>query len=101
MSVDVSKIEPLSNKVICRTLPKEDVTTDSGLVLQLDDEADLHYAIVVAVGKGEYNIQGVYTPTTVKVDDMVVYSRYGGNFQRIGKEEFLICRENELIGIVR
>lgn len=99
--IDVNKIEPLSNKVICKTIPKEEVTTDAGLVLQLDDEADLHYAIVVAVGKGEYNIQGVFTPVTVKVGDKVVHTRYGGNFQRIGKEEYLICRENELIGIIR
>ena len=97
--IDVNKIQPLSNKVICRTIQKEELTTESGLFLKLDEDADLHLAEVIAVGKGEFNLQGVFTPTTVKPGDVVVHNRFGGNFQRIGTDEYLVCRENELLGV--
>lgn len=93
-------ITPLSNKVICQTIKQDEKTTQSGLIIPANENSDINFATVIAAGPGEFDTRGVFTPMTVKSGDKVAYARFGGNFFRVGEEEYFVIREHELIGVI-
>ncbi len=56
---------------------------------------------VIAVGKGKSNDEGKVFPLDVKAGDSVLFGKYGGTEIKIDGEEFLIMREEEVLGIVK
>ena len=55
---------------------------------------------VVAAGKGKVTEDGKLLPLDVKVGDRVLFSKYGGTEVKIDGEEYLIMREDDILGIV-
>ena len=56
-------------------------------------------AVVVAVGPGGV-IDGKEVTMNVKVDDKVIYSKYAGNEVKLGKEEYVVVRQDDILAIV-
>ena len=56
---------------------------------------------VIAVGKGKSNDEGKVFPLDVKAGDRVLFGKYSGTEIKIDGEEFLIMREEEVLGIVK
>lgn len=54
---------------------------------------------VVAVGSGEV-VDGKKIPLDVAVGDEVIYSKYSGSEVKVGEEEFLIIKQNDILAIV-
>ena len=54
---------------------------------------------MVAVGKGRVNDQGEVFPLDVKVGDLVLFGKYGGTEVKIDGREYLILREDEVLGV--
>jgi len=55
---------------------------------------------VVAVGKGKVADDGKLIKPEVKVGDKVLFSKYGGTEVKIDGEEYLIMREDDILGII-
>ncbi len=56
---------------------------------------------VISVGKGKSNDEGKVFPLDVKAGDRVLFGKYSGTEIKIDGEEFLIMREEEVLGIVK
>ena len=52
---------------------------------------------VVAVGPGKISDEGNRIPMEVEVDDVVVYSKYGGTEYKSGDTEYLVLREDDIL----
>ena len=92
-------IIPIGNKVL--VIPTEqEKTTASGIILGDTQERPVT-GKVVAIGAGSVNVVGAFIPMTVKVDDTVLMSKYSGIPVTYEGTEFLMFKEEELLGIVQ
>ena len=55
---------------------------------------------IVAAGKGKVREDGTVAPLDVKKGDKVLFSKYGGTDVKVGDEEYLILREDDILGVV-
>ena len=56
---------------------------------------------VVAVGEGKYREDGTRQTLDVQTGDRVLFGKYSGSEVKLDGEEFLIMREDEILGIIR
>ena len=92
------KLVPLGDRVVLKHVEAEE-TTASGIVLPGQAKEQPQVAVVVAVGPGGV-IDGKEVTMNVKVDDKVIYSKYAGNEVKLGKEEYVIVRQDDILAIV-
>jgi len=94
--------KPLADRVLIRT-EKEVTKTAGGIILPETAEArDTKIGTVVSVGEGIYTNDGVKIPMSVKVGDKVMMP-FAGSAQKVklGDEDFLFFREQELLMIIK
>ena len=94
---DDNMLKPLGDRVVLKVKESEDKTL-SGIVLPDTSKEKPVEAVVVAVGTGEI-VDGKKVPLDVKVGDTVIYSKYAGTEVKIGNEELLIVRQNDILAI--
>ena len=92
------KLVPLGDKVVLKQLLAEE-TTKSGIVLPGQAKEKPQQAEVVAVGPGGM-VDGKEVTMQVKVGDQVIYSKYAGTEVKLGEEEFIIVKQNDIVAIV-
>lgn len=92
-------ITPLADRVlVSRTEPEE--ITRGGLAIPEKYRDATQEALVVAVGEGRISDDGKVFPVAVKVGDRVLLAKYGGTDIMLDGEEFVILREEEILGII-
>jgi len=74
--------------------------TKSGIVLPDTAKEKSQEGIVIAVGSGRLLENGTRVPLEVKVNDRVVYSKYGGSEFKNEGEEYLILSERDILAII-
>ena len=94
------KLTPLGDRVVVQPLGREE-TTKSGIVLPDTAKEKPQEAKVVALGTGGRDDDGKLIDFTVKVDDVVLISKYGGTEVKVDGEEHLILAENDILGIIQ
>lgn len=92
------KIRPLGDRVVIKRLEAEE-TTKSGIVLTGAAKEKPQLAIIVAVGPGGY-VDGKEVKMELKVNDKVFFSKYSGNEIKLDGEEYLILKQDDVLGIV-
>ncbi len=92
------KLVPLGDKVVLKQLEAEE-TTKSGIVLPGQAQEKPQQAEVIAVGPGGM-VDGKEVTMQVKVGDKVIYSKYAGTDVKLGEEEFIIVKQNDIVAIV-
>lgn len=55
---------------------------------------------VIAVGKGKRTAEGKFIPISLNVGDLVMLGEYGGNDVKLNGKDYLLIREEEILGIV-
>lgn len=95
----MKKITPLNDRVIIRRVAAEEKTAGGIFIPDNAKEKPLE-GEVIAAGPGRCSEQGVRVPTTVKVGDKVLYSKYAGTEAKVGDEELLILTEGDILGII-
>ena len=90
------KLVPLGDKVVLKQLEAEE-TTKSGIVLPGQAKEKPQQAEVVAVGPG-----GMIDEVTmqVKAGDKVIYSKYAGTDVKLGDDEYVVVKQNDIVAIV-
>jgi len=92
-------LKPLGDRVVIQPKKAEEKTA-SGLYLPSTASKDKPITgVVVAVGSGRANKDGVKVPLEVKVGDNVIYSEYAGTEIKIHEEKYLIVREDDILAI--
>ena len=92
------KLSPLGDKVALKQLEAEE-TTASGIVLPGNAQEKPQQAEVIAVGPGGV-VDGKEVKMQVSVGDKVIYSKYAGTEVKLGDEEFIVVRQNDIVAIV-
>ena len=92
------RLVPLGDKVVLKQLLAEE-TTKSGIVLPGQAKEKPQQAEVIAVGPGGV-VDGKEVTMQVKVGDKVIYSKYAGTDVKLGEDEYIVVKQNDIVAIV-
>lgn len=93
------QIRPLHDRVIIKRLESER-TTASGIVIPDNAAEKPDQGEVVAVGPGRRDEAGKLIEMGVKVGDRVLFGKYSSQSVKIDGEEFLVMREEDIMGVL-
>jgi chaperonin GroES len=93
------KIRPLQDRVIVKRL-EEETKTKGGIIIPDTAKEKPIEGKIIAVGKGKVADDGNLIKLDVKVGDKVLFSKYGGTEVKIDGEEYLIMREDDILGVI-
>ena len=93
------KIKPLSDRVLVRRLEAEE-KTKGGIISPDTAKEKPREGKIVAVGEGHVDEDGKRRPLAVKAGDKVLFNSYAGTDIKIDGEEFLIMKEEDVLGII-
>ena len=91
---------PLHDRILVRRL-EEGETVRGGIIIPDSAKEKPMEGEVISVGKGKSNDEGMVFPLDVKSGDKILFGKYSGTEIKIDGEEFLIMREEEVLGIVK
>ena len=94
-----TNIRPLHDRVIVRRI-EEGEQVRGWIIIPDTAKEKPQEGEVIAVGEGKYRDDGTRQTLDVKVGDRVLFGRYGGSEIKLDGEEFLIMREDEILGII-
>jgi chaperonin GroES len=93
------KIRPLHDRVIVRRLEEERKSPGGIVIPDTAKEKPVH-GEVIAVGHGKILEDGKVRPLDVKVGDKILFGKYSGTEVKVGNEELLVMREEDIMGVV-
>ena len=93
------KIRPLQDRILVKRL-ESDNKTKGGIIIPDTAKEKPSEGLVVAVGKGKVSDNGKAMPLDVKKDDHILFSRYAGTDVTVEGEEYLIMREDDVLGVI-
>jgi chaperonin GroES len=92
-------LKPLGDRVIVTPIEADD-QTPTGLFLPETAKEKPQQGKVVAAGPGARKEDGDRIPLDIKVDDTVLYAKYGGTTIKLDGKEYLILKETDVLAIV-
>jgi chaperonin GroES len=93
------KIRPLGERVLVKRLEEEEVRR-GGIIIPDTAKEKPQQGEVIAVGPGRWDDNGKRRPPEVKAGDRILFGKYAGNEVKVGEEEFLIMREDDILGVI-
>lgn len=93
------KLQPLGDRLVVKPMEAEE-TTAGGIVLPDTAKEKPQKGEVVAVGPGKMLENGKIEPMEVKVGDTIYYAKYGGSEIKIGTEEYVILRQDDVLAVL-
>lgn len=94
-----SKIRPLQDRLIVERLEGEEKTA-SGIYIPDTAREKPQRGKVIAVGKGKVKEDGTVQPLDLKSGDEILFGKYAGTEIKIDGNEFLIMREDDVLGVI-
>jgi chaperonin GroES len=92
-------IRPLHDRIIVERL-EEETTTAAGIIIPDTAKEKPQQGKIIAVGKGKVTEDGKVLPMDVKVGDRVLFGKYAGTDIKIEGKEYLMMREDDILGVV-
>ncbi len=94
-----TKFTPLHDRILVRR--EEEVgTTRGGLIIPDSAKDKPQEGTIISAGKGKTNDEGKLFPLAVKEGDSILFGKYSGTEIKLDGEDFLIMKEEEVLGIV-
>jgi chaperonin GroES len=94
----MATLRPLNDRLIVKVVTPEEKTA-GGIILPDSAQEKPTEAEVIAVGPGKTLDNGKVVTVEVKPGDRVVYAKYGGTEIKIGGEEYVILRQDDILAI--
>jgi chaperonin GroES len=94
-----AKLIPLHDRILVRRV-EESETSRGGIIIPDSAKDKPQEGEVIAVGKGRSNDEGKVFPLAVKAGDRILFGKYSGTEIKIEGDEFLIMKEEEVLGIL-
>jgi chaperonin GroES len=94
-----TKFTPLHDRILARRV-EEAATTRGGILIPDSAKDKPQEGEVISVGKGRSNEDGKVFPLAVKAGDRILFGKYAGTEIKIDGEEFLIMKEEEVLGVL-
>jgi len=93
------KVKPLHDRILVQRV-EEEKTTKGGIIIPDTAKEKPAEGKVVAVGDGKIGDDGKRIPLEVKAGDRILFGKYSGTEIKISGEEYLILREDDILGII-
>jgi chaperonin GroES len=93
-------VKPLQDRVLIKRL-EEETKTAGGIIIPDNSKEKPIQGEVVAVGTGYRLDDGSVRPLEVKKGDKVLFGKYAGTEIKLGGTEYLILKEDDLLGILQ
>jgi len=93
------KIRPLNDRVLVQRM-KEETKTKGGIIIPDTAKEKPAEGKIIAAGNGRLGDDGKRIPLEVKKGNRVLFSKYGGTEVKVDGEEYLIMREDDILGII-
>ncbi len=95
-----TNITPLHDRVIIRRIEDNENKTAGGLFIPDTAKEKPQEGEVIAAGEGKYKEDGTRQALDVKKGDRVLFGKYSGSEIKLDGEEYIIMREDEILGII-
>lgn len=93
------KIRPLHDRVVVRRM-EEERTTAGGIVIPDGATEKPMRGVVVAVGAGKILDNGDVRTLAIKEGDVILFGKYSGTEVKVGVEELVVMREDDIMGVL-
>ncbi len=93
------KVRPLNDRIIVQRL-KEEEKTAGGIIIPDNAKEKPVEGKIISVGPGKRNDSGERVALQVEEGDTVLFSKYGGTDVIIDGEDYLIMREDDVLGVI-
>ncbi|HEX9778321.1 MAG TPA: co-chaperone GroES [Geopsychrobacteraceae bacterium] len=94
------KIRPLQDRLIVERVEEETTTAGGIIIPDTVSKEKPQEGKVIAVGKGKRTEEGKTIPMDVKEGDLVLFGKYAGSEIKVDGKEYLIMREDDILGVV-
>jgi len=95
----MAKFSPLHDRILVRRV-EEASTTRGGIIIPDSAKDKPQEGEVISTGKGRTNDEGKTFPLAVKEGDRILFGKYSGTEIKIDGEDFIIMKEEEVLGIL-
>jgi chaperonin GroES len=95
----MAKFTPLHDRILVRRV-EESETTRGGIIIPDTAKDKPQEGEVISVGKGKINEDGKVRPLDVKEGDRILFGKYSGTEIKLDGEDYVIMREEEVLGII-
>jgi chaperonin GroES len=93
------KLKPLQDRILVERV-EEKATTKGGIIIPDTAKEKPAEGKVIAVGAGKVADDGKRIPLEIKKGDRVLFGKYAGTEVQIEGDEYLIMREDDILGII-
>ena len=93
------KLRPLQDRILVKRV-EEESTTKGGIIIPDTAKEKPAEGEVVAVGIGKMGEDGKTMALEIKKGDKILFGKYGGTEVKIESEEYLIMREDDVLGVI-
>ena len=93
------KVRPLHDRIIVERI-EEGEQKVGGIIIPDTAKEKPQQGKVIAVGKGKVKDDGKIVPMDVKSGDLILFGKYSGQEIKLDGEEYLIMREEEVLGVI-
>lgn len=94
------KIRPLHDRVLVKRLDPQESTSTGGIIIPDTAKEKPQEGEVVAVGPGKILDDGKVQPMNVKAGDKILFGKYAGTDVKLDDEEYIIMREDDILGVL-
>ncbi len=94
-----TKMTPLHDRILVKRVDEQE-SVRGGIIIPDSAKEKPQEGEVIAVGKGKSNDEGKTFPLDVKAGDRILFGKYSGTEIKLDGEEFIIMREEEVLGIL-
>lgn len=93
------KVKPLHDRILVKRI-EEGEQVVGGIIIPDTAKEKPQQGKVAAVGAGKIDDKGKRVPLDVKEGDTILFGKYSGQEIKVGGEEYLIMREDEVLGVI-
>ncbi|HLI33639.1 MAG TPA: co-chaperone GroES [Terriglobia bacterium] len=92
-------VRPLHDRILVKRIEEKE-TIKGGIIIPDTAKEKPQEGEVIAVGNGKKTEEGKVVPLDVKAGDRILFGKYSGTEIKIEDEEYLILREDEVLGVI-
>jgi chaperonin GroES len=93
------KVRPLHDRILLKRIEEQE-TVKGGIIIPDTAKEKPQEGEVIAVGGGKKTEEGKVIPLDVKAGDRILFGKYSGTEIKVEGEEYLIIREDEVLGVI-
>jgi chaperonin GroES len=93
------KVRPLHDRILIKRIEEKE-SIKGGIIIPDTAKEKPQEGEVIAVGHGKKTEEGKVVPLDVKVGDRILFGKYSGTEIKLDNEEYLIVREEEVLGVL-